>query len=277
MARLLVGAFGLATLLAWWNPDLKKIVTIAWAYVLGNVLSVGYAVIEWATTSRWSACGTRRASQHLRALLACSLSRSSRSSSRGLPRSSRGSRWPRAGVRVGVWISGSRGAFAALIASRSCIPCSQRSVPAALGLLAVFAPFLAFFDRLLGESSSGNALGRLLGRGSASGSDQAREQLAEAAISQFQAHPILGVGLADVLAAHIIYLQITAALGVIGLAFFLLVVWTRQAVRGAHSAVQPARTSGTRLRDRGSGHTRPVGPLHLGDSGAVAPRATPRR
>ena len=44
--------------------------------------------------------------------------------------------------------------------------------------------------------------------------------LADIARGQFEAHPIIGVGMADVYAAHNIYLQISAAVGVVGVAFF---------------------------------------------------------
>lgn len=225
VVRLVVGAFGLATLLAWWTPSLKKIVAIAWAYVLGNVLSAANAIIESATT--WDG---RRAglAEHpnmfgLCALLGLSL----------IPflitQTPRPRRWIPvcAGLMCfwALWTSGSRGALAALIVVALIYPLISRSVLAALGLLAAFAVGVIFQEQLLGESTSGNALGRLLGQGSATGSDEAREQVAEAALEQFQAHPILGVGLVDVLAAHIIYLQIIAAMGVIGLAFFLLAGW----------------------------------------------------
>ena len=225
VVRLVVGAFGLATLLAWWSPNLKKTVAIAWAYVLGNVLSAANAIIESATT--WDG---RRAglAEHpnmfgLSALLGLSL----------IPflitQTPRPRRWiPVAAGLVcfwALWTSGSRGALAALIVVALIYPLISRSVLAALGLLAVFALGVILQEQLLGESTSGNALGRLLGKGSASGSDEAREQVAEAALEQFQAHPILGVGLVDVLAAHIIYLQIIAAMGVIGIAFFVLAGW----------------------------------------------------
>jgi hypothetical protein len=225
VVRLVVGAFGLAALIVWWAPDLKKTVVVAWAYVLGNVVSVGNAVIENATT--WDG---RRAglAEHpnmfgLCALLGLSLIPFL------LTQTPRPRRWmPVAAGLVcfwGVWTSGSRGALAALVVVALVYPLISRSVLAALGLLAAFAVGMIFEKQLLGESASGNALGRLLGQGSATGSDEAREQVAEAALEQFQSHPILGVGLVDVLAAHVIYLQIIAAMGVIGLAFFVLAGW----------------------------------------------------
>jgi hypothetical protein len=139
-------------------------------------------------------------------------------------------RWIPAGMAVvclyGVWSSGSRAALAVLIAVAVIFPVLARSVPAALGLLAAFAGFLVYSGQLLGETSSGNALGRLLGAGSSSLSDQAREQLLEEAIDRFWLSPIIGNGMADIIEAHVIYIQIAAGVGVIGLAFYLLVLWS---------------------------------------------------
>ncbi|MGI9084583.1 MAG: O-antigen ligase family protein [Aeromicrobium sp.] len=224
-ARLVVGAFGLAVLIAWWGPELKKVVVLAWAYVLGNVASVGFAMLGGSATADGRRVGL---TEHpnifgLCALLGLSL----------VPflisQTARSYRWLPALMGAvclgGIWTSGSRGALAALLVVAVIFPLLSRSVPAALGLLAGFAVMLALSERLLSETSSGNALGRLLGQGSASGSDEAREQIAEFTLGQFRDNPILGVGLADVLDAHIIYLQVIAALGIVGLAFFLLVIW----------------------------------------------------
>lgn len=219
-ARLLVGAFGLVTLFVWWNPDVKKVVTIAWAYVIGNVISVVYAFTGTSTVS-----GRRFGlTEHpnffgLTSLLGLAV----------IPflvaRSPRPARSLLAVFAflcfVGIWTSGSRGALLAILMVGLAYPLLSRSVTAALGLFAALAAVLAFSDRILSESSGGNALGRLLGNNS-EGADLAREQLAENALDLFLTHPLVGVGLARALEAHIIYLQIAAGLGVIGLAFFVV-------------------------------------------------------
>lgn len=225
-ARLLVGAFGLAVLISWWGPDRKRVVALAWAYVLGNVVSVAYGIVDGPALNDGRIFGL---TEHpnifgLCALLALVL----------VPflitQTTPEYRWIPvvAGVvcLYGIWVSGSRGALAALIAVAVVYPLLRRSIPAALTLLGVFAVGVAFSEPLLsGTSSEGNALGRLLGGGSADASDTAREQLADQAVEQFVSNPILGVGLAEVLAAHVIYLQIAAGLGVIGLTFYLLALW----------------------------------------------------
>ena len=199
---------------------------LASAYVVGNVVSIGYAVIRNEASSEGRRAGL---SEHpnvfgLCALLAVALIPFI------LTQVPRSWRMIPLGLGVvclyGVWSSGSRAAFAALIAVGIVYPVLARSVPAGLALLAGFTAFLAFAGQLLDETSSSNALGRLLGAGSASGSDQAREDLLGQAVDQFLSSPILGNGLADLLAAHVIYVQVAAGLGVLGLAFYLLVLWS---------------------------------------------------
>jgi hypothetical protein len=225
LARLLVGAFGLSILILWWNPDRTRVVILASAYVLGNVISVANGVIknEVARDGRRAGLAEHPNVYGLCALLACCL----------IPflvmQLPRTWRWVLAGPAglvclYGVWSSGSRAALAALIGVAVIFPVLARSVPAALALLSAVAGVLVFSTQLLGETSTGNALGRLLGAGSASLSDVEREQLLEDVIDRFWNSPVIGNGMADVIAAHIIYLQIAAGVGVIGLFFYLIVL-----------------------------------------------------
>lgn len=220
--RLVVGAFGITVLLAWWGPGVKKVAIVAWAYVLGNVASALYAVVDG---SKWSDGRRAGLSDHpnffgLCALLGIAL----------IPflmtQTARPRRWILVAAGLvcfwGLWTSGSRGALAAGIAVAVAYPLLSRSVLPGLGLLAGFAVGLAFSQQLLSGSGNGSALGRLLGKGTSSTSDDVRQHVAKAAFEQFQSHPILGVGLVHPLQAHIIYLQIMAGLGVVGLLAFLL-------------------------------------------------------
>jgi hypothetical protein len=226
LTRLLVGAFGLTILISWWNPNRTKVVIVACAYVLGNVVSVGYAVIknEVAPDGRRAGLAEHPNVYGLCALLAISIIpfivTQFPPKLRWLP--------PAAGVvcLYGVWSSGSRAALAVMIAVAVIFPVLARSVMAALGLGVAIATVLVFLGTLLGEDSSGNALGRLLGSGSTSLSDLARQQLFEEAVDRFWNSPIIGNGLADIIEAHVIYIQILAGLGVIGLAFYLMVLWS---------------------------------------------------
>lgn len=223
-ARLVVGAFGITVLMVWWNPGVKKVIVLAWAYVLGNATSSLYSIIDG---SQWSDGRRSGLTEHpnffgLVALLGIAL----------LPflmtQTPRHRRWLvfLAGSLCfwALWSSGSRAALGALIAVAVVYPLLSRSLVAGFGLLTCLAAGLVFSQQLLNASGTGNALGRLLGEGSSSKSNDEREQVAEAALQQFQSHPILGVGLFEPLLAHVIYLQILAALGVVGLMAFLLAV-----------------------------------------------------
>lgn len=219
--RLVVGSFGLTVLVAWWSPGLKKVVVIAWAYVLGNVANGFYASIEGAQVNgRRSGLAEHPNFAGMCALLAILL----------IPflvtQTPRQRRWiPIAAGMVcfwALWASGSRAALAALIVVAVVYPLLSRSVLAGLGLLSVFAVGVVFFQQLVNAVGAESALGRLLGKGTTSSSDESREQIARATFEQFMSDPILGVGLVHPLQAHIIYLQVMAGLGMVGLLAFLL-------------------------------------------------------
>ena len=227
MARLLVGAYGLAVLFLWWRPERGELLLLAWAYVLGSVVSVAYGLVDGLTTGSGRYVGLTEHPNLLGytclfglALVPFIVAHTP------LP-----NRWMAlfagAVCAYGIWISGSRAALASILVVAVVFPALKRSVLAGLALLVGFAAVLVFSDRLLSSTSKGNALGRLLGAGSASESNAVREQAAEKAINIFWSHPLVGQGFtADPLEAHIIYLQILAAFGIFGLAFYLLVLWT---------------------------------------------------
>lgn len=220
--RLVIGAMLLPIAFMIWRPGATMVVVFAWAYLLGNaanflasftqgsgdggrrigfsthpnimglcaMLAVGVAIVLWEVMPRfWG----------VMALGAATL------------------------CAGGVWVSGSRAALLALVAMLVLYPVVSRSVLTAVALFGLSLPviFAAAQAILAGENSADNAFGRLLGGGSASYSDLDREMLADVARAEFEAHPVLGAGLADVYAAHNIYLQIVAAVGVVGLAFFI--------------------------------------------------------
>ena len=220
--RLVVGAMLLPIAFMIWRPGATIAIVLAWAYLLGNaanfaasftqgvgdfgrrigfsthpnimglcaMLAIGVAIVLWEVLPRfWGVMA-------LAAAVLCA---------------------------GGVWVSGSRAALLATVAMLALYPVLNRSVVTAVALFGASLPvvFVAAQAILAGESSSDNAFGRLLGGGSAQYSDRDREMLADVARAQFEAHPVLGAGLADVYAAHNIYLQIAAAVGVVGLAFFV--------------------------------------------------------
>jgi hypothetical protein len=224
LAKLLVGAFGLSILILWWNPDRTRVVILASSYVLGNCFSIAWGVVrqEVSRDGRRGGLAEHPNVYGLCALLAAALIPFL------LTQFPRSWRWIPAGAGVvclyGVYSSGSRAALAVLIGVAAIYPVLARSVPAALALLSAIAGVLMLLPQLLGETGSGNALGRLLGAGSADYSDVEREQLLHDVIDRFWLSPIFGNGMADIILAHVVYLQIAAALGIIGLFFYLIVL-----------------------------------------------------
>jgi O-antigen ligase len=228
LARLVVGALVMPVVFMLWRPGRRVLYSFAAAYVLGNCISVAYSVITRTVSVDGRYAGL---TQHpnvfgLVELLALGL----------LPylwfNTHKAYRW---GLLVagavcgyGVWISGSRAALLVTVAIVPLYVLLSRSIEHALllfgaGIVPLYLVGKAFTSPDVG---SGSALERLRGGGSATASDKAREILLDKVISQFTAHPILGDGFGSAAEAHNIYLQVAAAGGIIGLVFYLLVLFS---------------------------------------------------
>ncbi|WP_229052217.1 O-antigen ligase [Aeromicrobium sp. Leaf350] len=223
--RLVVGAFGLPILFLIWSPRESVVRWLAAGYLLGASLSTVIGVLRGpdGDGGRYAGLTTHANILGLTMLLAVAI----------VPFLCHRAT---VGVQVlaitggviasyGLYISGSRAALAVLIAIALIYPQLTRSLVPIAFMVTGFAIFLAFSNRLL-AADSGNAIGRLLGGGSASGSDIERENAAREALEQFHENPIIGGGLSGVLEAHNIYLQAVAAVGVIGLVGYVLVFIT---------------------------------------------------
>ena len=224
MSRLAVGAFALAILLCWWRPNLKTVTAAASGYVLGNCISVVYGLLVGPPAGgRHVGLSTHPNVMGLCDALALSL----------IPflfvAVRREYRWlvflGAATCAFGIWINGSRGALLTSFAILILYPVITRSLTMGLGVVAIGFTIPIVVTNAASRVSDTSALGRLLGRGNASGSNQAREDAAKIAIDQFTASPLLGGGFGPVLEAHNIYLQIAAAVGVFGLLGYLLILW----------------------------------------------------
>lgn len=226
LLRLVFGALLLPVVYAIWRPGVKVALWLAASYVAGSAANVVLAFTNGAVGDGGRRIGysTHPNVYGLCAMLAVALvpllvAALRRNDLKALV-------VVLAGVNaVGVWTSGSRAALVALAAVAVLYPLVARSVPVALGLAGLSIAPLYFVGQAIGQqASSDNALGRLLGGGSAQGSDQARELLAEEAWQVFLDKPVLGEGLARAMEAHNIYLQVAAALGIIGTALFVVLL-----------------------------------------------------
>jgi O-antigen ligase len=228
LLRLTLGALGLPILLGWWRPDEKIVVRLASAYVLGSALSAAVGIaqyhgdrIQGLTThpNFLAMCSTlaiaivpfleTRVEQAWRLAILATVPFNI----------------------MAIWWSGSRTALLGMIFVALLFPFLKRSVPAALGLAA--GGVAAMYVVVRYASSSGaetNALGRLLGRGTASTSDSVRIAHQEQAWQNFVSSPVIGRGFEPRTQglgfdAHNIYLQVASATGVLGLTAFLLMLF----------------------------------------------------
>lgn len=225
LVRLLVGAMFLPLVFMAWRPGRGVMTLLAVAYLAGNGISVADGLITRTVSVEGRYIGL---TEHpnilgLTSLLAISLVPFLLAE---VPRRFRWTMLVAGAVSAyGIWMSGSRAALLGAVAMILIYLVLSRSIEHALLLFGASIVPMYLVGRALTSSDVGsNALDRLRGGGSASLSDIDRENIARTAIDKFVDHPILGTGFADASLAHNIYLQIAAAGGVLGLAFYLLVL-----------------------------------------------------
>ncbi len=226
VARLVTGAFVLPIVFALWRPGRWLPVVLASGYVLGNCISVAYGVVfgEVSVEGRYPGLSTHANVLGLCAMLGLALLPFLLQE---VPRV-----WRAAvlvgglGCAYGVWVSGSRAAFAVAVVVAVLYPVVARSVPAAIALFGGGVVGLWVVARALLEGDTGtNTLGRFFGAGSATASDLQREQEAQQAVDEFFADPLLGGGFSvEILDAHNIFVQVAGAGGLLLLGFYLLVL-----------------------------------------------------
>lgn len=122
--------------------------------------------------------------------------------------------------------SGSRADLLACIFIAIMFPLIERSTIAAGWVAAAATAALATIVIAFPNPSPTSAIGRLEGLGSASQSDVQRTQGLQDGIQLFYRHPIRGNGFQGYFDIHSVYLEVAVALGVFGLAAYLLVLWS---------------------------------------------------
>ena len=224
LLRVALGVTLLTILLAWWQPGRRATIAAAAAYLVGNIGSVAAALFEGAGPGhgRYDGWSTHPNQLAVSLVLAIALAAFL------FETLSRKFYWI-IGIGslicvYGIWISGSRAALVCAMALALLYPLHRRSISAALTVAALCIPAMVVVDRMARDPDPSNALGRLLGGGDVSASDEGRREGAQIAIDQFFNHPLLGHGWEPVWGAHNIYLQIAASIGIFGIACYLLVV-----------------------------------------------------
>lgn len=224
MSRLVAGSLILPTLFLWWRPGPRTLVALVWAYVLGTGVSVGVGTLQGPDLSgRLVGLTSHPNFFGLTCLLAAAFT----------PflwvRTPAGRRWCVVLVAAvslsGVWTSGSRAALLVVGLLVVLHPVLTRSWRAAVvvGLSGVTGLVLFGSVSTVDDDS---ALGRLLGGGGSGAADLERQVAFRQGVAAFKDSPVFGGGFVDALAAHNIYLQITVAIGLVGVVGYLLVLFT---------------------------------------------------
>jgi len=231
--RLIAAAVILPCGYAAWQPGIRVIDAMVAAYVAGQVISTGDAVLSGPIDSGryegltvhpnfFALAGTiaaaftlyllRRAhDRRLRVLIVAA----------GL-------------ICVGACVmSGSRTAILSLAVIALVYPLFERSWKAVYVLAWMLTGALVVGGVIVSMSGQGSAFARLGGDPTARTSDQLRRQLLLDAAHQVLEKPFQGFGFANALEAQNVYLQVAAAAGLIALAAFLLILWA--CVRGLFS------------------------------------------
>lgn len=219
------GVIFLPVFLTWWQPTRREVIAVTSAYMLGSVLNVAASLLEGPGPSgRYDGY-----SSHPNVLGLCAaLSLSFVPFLLALVHQKHHWLVGAAGFvsLYGIWISGSRAALLCAILLAGLYPLFKRSIPSAIVIASLGFVALAVVNAVASSLSSDSALGRLLGEGSAHGSDDARIKGAQAGLDQFLAHPLLGGGWLTVWGAHNAYIQVAAAIGMFGLLCYLAIMMT---------------------------------------------------
>ncbi len=126
---------------------------------------------------------------------------------------------------ISILLSGSRGATIVVAVLVVMIPIVERSAITGFFYAVCGATLVAALPFVLQLTGNTSAIDRLLGGGSASGSDQARSAGLETGVDRFWNSPFFGDGLIDLFDIHNNVLQVAVGIGIFGLFGFLLVMF----------------------------------------------------
>lgn len=219
--RVILALIVFPAILVWWSPQGRFLVTLALAFAIGTGASVVVGLFETGGTRSSGLTGhpnvlgyTAVLTLSLLPFLTKTLTRPHRA-------------WISASVfgiaGLGIQTSGSRAALVTALVLLVLIPAAERSIIAALAVMAAGVVAVLVLDQRKGASGEGqDALSRLLGEsGNVVGSNRERVEGVEKVWALALDHPFLGSGFnfSDFV-AHNAYVQIAAAAGFLGLAAF---------------------------------------------------------
>jgi hypothetical protein len=124
-----------------------------------------------------------------------------------------------------IFLSGSRAGFLGLAAIVALIPVVERSAVRVYVLALGAAAGAVYISQNTALLTKG-PIGRLLGHGTATGSDAERTKGLTYGWHRFLDHPLSGSGLVDLFDVHNNYLEVAIGVGIFGFVAFLVVLYT---------------------------------------------------
>lgn len=240
--------FLLPLVIGLWNPGDRIVTWLALAYVAGQVFDMFYAA-GVNGGQRWTGLSTQPNYFAQAGLLSVAMLLFLENRFRG---------WTRIALLVvaaaccfGVVQSGSRAGTVVLAVVILLFPLFERSQRLVVGVAAAGSVAVIGMLFLLPASGGSNVLSRLLGQGSAVGSDAQRTQGLRDGWHSFIGSPIIGHGIKAQLlySIHNNYLEVAVVGGVIAFGGYLMVLTTL--VRPLFLAPQLAKTKHTSMRRAG--------------------------
>jgi O-antigen ligase len=224
-ARMIAAVMVLPVLIAMWGPSRQVLRLLAWAYVLGQIVSTAAGLLQGPVNSRYLGLTTHPNFYGMCAAIASALVLYLFHHSRGRERI----------LVVGagaiclwsVFMSGSRASALAAILVALAYPVIERSVRAGYALLVGGVAVLVLVIVVLPGAGQDTPLSRLQGNESTRGSDNERSQLLSEGWSDFLESPITGDGFSyEVTLVHNGYVEVGIATGIFGLLGYLLLLWS---------------------------------------------------
>jgi hypothetical protein len=207
-----------------WRPTSFEVQMMAWLFIAGQAFSWAYGMATGASFGGRFYGFTIHPNYFAEAGLLCLALLLHLSSV--TPQKYRWVVWAAMAFSVyTIFLSGSRAGLLGLGAVVAIIPFVERSAVRmyvlALGA-AGGAVYLSQNTALLAKGP----IGRLLGHGTAAGSDQERTEGLHYGWNRFLDHPLSGSGLVDLFDVHNNYLEVAIGVGIFGFVAFLVVLYT---------------------------------------------------
>jgi hypothetical protein len=226
LAQWLFFIAGFPIVIAWWRPSTRVIAVLLWSYVAGHTVSTLYGAAEGPLgNDRYDGLTHHPNAFGLAGLAAVAILLYLFHHHQS------------AGVRVVVVLAGAISAASiAMSGSRASavvaavlimmVPIVERSALSGFMLATGVALGAFALPLIIAISGEGSAIARLAGDTTARAADLERETALGAGFERFYDSPIVGSGFANIVTIHNVFLEVGIAIGVIGLIFYLVILFT---------------------------------------------------